>query len=147
MNTFPHYHKNNFVDSKIALPEIELFDALNELLIQYPIPSDIRHSLIRHLDTVLKTTLPNDPRAVKILCTRCLRPDMNGDELVDGIKQANETLIASADNKNEPVFAAYADFVKEWSRALINEDLVSPGFTYPRRVELNHVFFFHRKRI
>lgn len=131
MNTFAHHHKNNLnlVDFKIALPKIELFDALNELLTQYPIPSDLRDSLIRHLDTVLKATLPNDPRAVKILCTRCLRPDMRGEELVDGIKQANETLMASADSKNEPVFAAYAEFVKEWSRALIDEDLVSPGFT------------------
>lgn len=50
---------------------------------------------------------------------------MWGDELVEGIKRANETLMDAADSKNEQVLAVYADFVEEWSRAVIDENLVS----------------------
>ncbi len=112
------------------MPKIELFESFNEVLTQYPVPSDLRESLIQHLDAVLQDTLPDHPRTVKILCTRCLRPEMKGDELVEGIKRANETLLRAADSKNEQVLAVYADFVQEWSRALIDENLVSPGFEH-----------------
>ncbi|KAF7979883.1 hypothetical protein HWV62_40667 [Athelia sp. TMB] len=100
-----------------ALARIELFDALYGLITTYPSPPSLRESLLDHLLTQLRSVLPNDPLAVKLSVARCLRPDAEGEELVEALKLANETHLAAIRVKRNNVESfrrLYADFVEDW---------------------------------
>lgn len=49
---------------------------------------------------------------------------------MEGIKKANETLIGATDRHNEQVLAVYANFVEEWSCAVIDDNLVGPLLSF-----------------
>ena len=111
-----------------ALARIELFDALYGLITTYPSPPSLRELLLDHLLTQLRSILPNDPLAVKLSVARCLRPDAEGEELVEALKLANEAHLAAIRVKRNNVESfrrLYADFVQDWfCRSGIDEHLV-----------------------
>ncbi|KIY65669.1 hypothetical protein CYLTODRAFT_400074 [Cylindrobasidium torrendii FP15055 ss-10] len=122
-----------------SLPKVELFEALNALLLDYPILQNVREALLHHFDALIRTALPDEPRVLKMLCTRSLRPEMSGSALVEGIRQANETLVAAiADSEVEAVLAVYAEFVEEWSTAAIDDNLKLYLVVYLERVIKKH---------
>ncbi|KAJ3530930.1 hypothetical protein NM688_g7645 [Phlebia brevispora] len=103
-----------------ALPQVELFTALHNLILTYPAPEPFRTALLDHLHDLLKQTLPADPTAVRLAITRTLTPGLTGAALVDGLKDANENLTkaveqASREDRNVVgMGATYAEFVQEW---------------------------------
>lgn len=112
----------------IALPKIELFIGLQSLITTYPSPPTLRERLLDHLLDLLRATLPDEPLGLKLIATRSLKPDLNGPDLIEALKSANETLLAGIQierTNKESFFRAYAEFVEEWCRAGIDSNLVS----------------------
>lgn len=110
-----------------ALPKIGLFTSLHDLITGYPSPPSLKDSLLDHLLVSVCTTLPNDPLTVKLSATRVVKPNLEGKELVEALKKANENFLAAIDEgKNgEEFLRTYAEFVEEWCRAHIDDNLVS----------------------
>ncbi|TBU43639.1 hypothetical protein BD309DRAFT_960198 [Dichomitus squalens] len=110
-----------------AIPRIDLFASLHELISTYPSPPTLRESLLDHLHDHLRETLPSLPAAIKLSATRNLTPDMVGEPLVDALKSANEQLIAAvrtAANSSDPgVAKVYSEFVEEWCGQEIDDSL------------------------
>ncbi|KAJ4468301.1 U3 small nucleolar RNA-associated protein 6-domain-containing protein [Lentinula aciculospora] len=121
------------MDSAVqALPQITLLESLNRLITTYPSTPTLRESLIAHLDGLLRSTLPQHPRAIKLLYTRLLTCASNsvpqassssnsnvetlqGRALIEGIRRANEMLISTlSDTQEESVREVYAQFALEW---------------------------------
>lgn len=93
----------------------------------HPSPPALRQAMIAHLDELLRATLPDHPRTLRILASRLLTQEMKGDELVEGIRRANEMLLKSASDSNkEEVLEVYSDFVEEWCKLAIDASLVCP---------------------
>ncbi|KAA1472793.1 hypothetical protein DENSPDRAFT_839159 [Dentipellis sp. KUC8613] len=109
-----------------ALPRIELFTALQQLLSTYPIPGPLRAALLDYLHELLKTTLPKDAAAVKLYATRALAGEVEGEELISGLRSANEELqhaLKEHGAENAELYDAYAAFVEDWCRRDIDDDL------------------------
>ncbi|TFY56252.1 hypothetical protein EVJ58_g7756 [Rhodofomes roseus] len=109
-----------------ALPKIELFISLQELLTGYPCPPSLRDTLLDHLFTLLHETLPADPAAIRLSATRHLLPDLEGEALVDTLKDANERLASAVRDQNgadERLASVYASFVQDWCRKDIDDSL------------------------
>ncbi|TBU29581.1 U3 small nucleolar RNA-associated protein 6-domain-containing protein [Dichomitus squalens] len=110
-----------------AIPRIDLFASLHELISTYPSPPTLRESLLDHLHGHLRETLPSLPAAIKLSATRNLTPDMVGEPLVDALKSANEQLIAAvrtAANSSDPGVAnVYSEFVEEWCGQEVDDSL------------------------
>ncbi|GAW00323.1 u3 small nucleolar rna-associated protein 6 [Lentinula edodes] len=134
------------MDSAVqALPQIELFESFNRLITIYPSSPTLRESLIEHFDALLRSTLPQHPRAIEILYTRLLTSasdsasqassssnpsveNLRGRALVEGVRRANEMLISiMSDTQEESVRQVYAQFALEWcqkdSRINLDENL------------------------
>ncbi|KAG7446482.1 uncharacterized protein BT62DRAFT_1021837 [Guyanagaster necrorhizus] len=106
-----------------ALPKIELFESLNDVITQYPVQPSLRESLVAHLDDLLRQRLHEHPRSMKLLASRFLRSDMTGCELVEGIRKANEMLMGATDGGEEGVLEVYGNFIEQWCQAAIDENL------------------------
>ncbi|KAJ3861211.1 U3 small nucleolar RNA-associated protein 6-domain-containing protein [Lentinula novae-zelandiae] len=118
------------MDSAVqALPQIELFESFNRLITIYPSSPTLRGSLIEHFDALLRSTLPQHPRAIEILYTRLLTVEnLRGRALVEGVRRANEMLISiMSDTQEESVCQVYAQFALGWcqqdSRINLDENL------------------------
>lgn len=159
----------NYLITAVALPQIELFESLNQLITTYPSNSLLRESLITHLDTLLRSTLPFHPRAITILYTRLLTSTadtasqassssanveaLRGQALIEGIRRANEMLISLvSQTQEESVRTVYAQFTLDWccgqnSVISLDENLVSgsPNSHLPKHTDLCVVaaFDFH----
>lgn len=110
-----------------ALPKIELFTELQSLITSYPSPPSLRNALLDYTLDILRVTLPDEPLAIKLFATRTLKPDLEGADLIDALKTANENLLADIQNggKNtEKFLRVYADFAQDWCRVGIDENLV-----------------------
>lgn len=115
-------------NSWIALPKIELFISLQDLLATYPCPPSLRDTLLDHLFTLLHETLPDDPAAIRLFATRHLLPDLTGEALVDALRNANEQLASAVRNQNagnERLASLYTGFVQAWCQKTIDDSLVS----------------------
>lgn len=113
---------------KTALPKVELFISLQDLLAHYPCPASVRDTLLDHLFTLLHETLPDDPAAIELSATRRLLPNLEGEALVDALKYANEQLAAALHDQNaadERLALVYASFVQDWCQKNIDDSLVS----------------------
>ncbi|KAG5650269.1 hypothetical protein H0H81_012781 [Sphagnurus paluster] len=109
-----------------ALPKIELFETLKTLLTEYPSPPSLREALLEHLYILVRETLPDHAGAIKLLADRFLTPDLKGEDLVDGLRQANEELVRRAEEgAQEEILQVYAAFVEEWCGAPIDANMVS----------------------
>ncbi|KAK0437529.1 U3 small nucleolar RNA-associated protein 6-domain-containing protein [Armillaria borealis] len=106
-----------------ALPKIELFESLNDVISQYPVQPSLRESLLAHLDDLLRQRLHEHPRSMKLLASRFLRSDMAGCELVEGIRKANEMLMGATDGGEEGVLEVYGNFIEQWCKAAIDDNL------------------------
>jgi U3 small nucleolar RNA-associated protein 6 len=106
----------------VALPKITMFTALQTLITTYPLPEPLRETLLEYLYGLLEETLPDDPRAVKLFATRKLSTELEGEALVDALKSANEELLRTI--SRDGVDQVYAEFVEEWIRADLDENLV-----------------------
>ncbi|KZT70904.1 hypothetical protein DAEQUDRAFT_724645 [Daedalea quercina L-15889] len=111
-----------------ALPKIELFISLQDLLATYPCPPSLRDTLLDHLFTLLHETLPQNPTAIRLSATRHLLPGLEGEALVDALKDANERLASAVRDQNagdERLALVYASFIQDWCRKDIDDSLVS----------------------
>ena len=121
------------IDVPIAIPRIDLFASLHELISTYPSPPALRESLLDHLHDHLRETLPSVPAAIKLSATRHLTSDLVGETLVDALKSANEQLIAAVRNAagsvDSGVANVYAQFVGEWCGKEVDDSLVSSCLT------------------
>ncbi|KAH9892817.1 U3 small nucleolar RNA-associated protein 6-domain-containing protein [Cubamyces lactineus] len=101
-----------------ALPKIELFRSLHEMISAYPSPPSLREPLLDHLHAHLLETLPSLPAAIKLHATRYLTPDLSGEALVDALRTANDVLSESVRTcpaeTREGVATVYAEFIEEW---------------------------------
>lgn len=83
--------------------------------------------MLDHLLAVLRITLPDDPLALKLSATRDLKPDVEGKDMVEALKGANEnflTVIHNEGKHGEGFLRVYAEFVEEWCRTNIDDNLV-----------------------
>ena len=124
-------------ESLIAIPKIELFTSLHELISTYPSPPALRESLLNHLHALLHETLPSLPAVIKLSATRRLTSEAVGEVLVDELKRANEKLsetVRRASGDALPGMACvYAEFLEEWCGKDVDDSLVSFCLTlYPR---------------
>ncbi|KAI9067095.1 hypothetical protein FKP32DRAFT_1564309 [Trametes sanguinea] len=110
-----------------ALPKIELFRALHELISGYPSPPSLKEAILDHLHALLRETLPSDPAAIKLSATRRLTPDLSGEALVDALKSANDVLseaVRTSDGEaRRGVAVVYAEFVEEWCGKDVDDSL------------------------
>ncbi|KAF9467295.1 U3 small nucleolar RNA-associated protein 6-domain-containing protein [Collybia nuda] len=107
-----------------ALPKIELFEALNTLLLEYPTQPSVRAVVMDHLYELLRCTLPDNAGAIKLLANRFLVPELKGEAFVDGLRSANEEMMQSVgEGRREPALQAYAAFIEEWCGAAIDVNL------------------------
>ncbi|KDQ57693.1 hypothetical protein JAAARDRAFT_35378 [Jaapia argillacea MUCL 33604] len=109
-----------------AIPKLEAFIALRDLLSTYPSPLRLRQALLDHLHALLHSTLPSDPHAVKVYCSRHLTPGLEGEDLISALKTANQELVRAvndATDNREPLASAYVQFVAEWCRKEIDANL------------------------
>lgn len=97
--------------------------------------------LLDHLHEHLQSfpSISVDPQVVHLHATRYLTPDLTGVELVDMLRQANETLLSALRhgltdelfaerNSSSPaddMAKTYIVFAKEWLNKDIDENLVS----------------------
>lgn len=120
-----HYFNKNL---NIALPAIELFEALKQAIESHPSPIELRIYLLGHLyDTLEASKIGQEVAAIRLLTKRYLTPDLRGEDVVDRIKTANEFILGKI-NKDiavEEVLAIYGDFVEEWIGLSIDQTLVS----------------------
>jgi U3 small nucleolar RNA-associated protein 6 len=116
-----------------ALPKTELFTSLNNLITSYPSPPSLREILLDHLLAELRTTLPDEPLGLKLSTMKALKPDVDGENLVLALKDANENMLAGVKNRGknrESFLRAYAEFVEEWCRPSIDANLVRRYFRF-----------------
>ncbi|KAI0769680.1 U3 small nucleolar RNA-associated protein 6-domain-containing protein [Trametes elegans] len=110
-----------------ALPKIELFTSLHELISTYPSPPSLRESLLVHLHGLLRDTLPSHPGAIKLAAMRHLAPDASGEALVDALRGANDTLSdavrTSSGEAREGAANVYSEFLEEWCGKDIDDSL------------------------
>ncbi|KAG6821051.1 hypothetical protein H0H93_007941 [Arthromyces matolae] len=109
----------------LALPKLELFETLKNLLTEYPVPPTVRTTLLGHLYHLSKERLHDDAGAIKFRAGRFLPPDLKGEELVEGLRQANEELLGAACARNAPkeILEMYALFIEEWCGAAIDKHM------------------------
>ena len=101
------------------------------MITSYPSLPSLRESLLDHLLAELQTTLPNEPLGLKLSATRALKPDVDGEVLIEALKNANENLLGAVKNEGrngESFLRAYAEFVEEWCRPDIDANLVCQYF-------------------
>ncbi|KAG6886271.1 hypothetical protein C0993_006681 [Termitomyces sp. T159_Od127] len=108
-----------------ALPKLELFETLKTLVAEYPSPSSLRETLLEHLYKLVKEKLPGNAGAIRLRAGRFLTPDLKGEALVEGLRQANEELLeaATGDDAGEEVCQVYATFVEEWCNTAIDGNM------------------------
>ncbi|KIM69184.1 hypothetical protein SCLCIDRAFT_104260 [Scleroderma citrinum Foug A] len=118
-----------------AVPRIQLFSQLENLIRTQPCQHSLRANLMDELYFLLQKTIPGDPEAIKMQATRRLREltsetakdkaETNRSEnenMVDSIQYANEQLVHAvsnppSDNARPQISVIYADFVKEWCQS------------------------------
>lgn len=99
---------------------------LKAVIAEYPSPVELRKLLLDHLYDLVRSTLPGDAQAARLLADRHIAPDLKGEKLVDGVQRANEELLAEAKSRRqEEIYQAYADFVEDWCQKAIDQHLVS----------------------
>jgi U3 small nucleolar RNA-associated protein 6 len=95
------------------------------VILAHPSPADLKRRLIEHLHALVHQTLPAEPGAIAFRARRHLLAytdvassdgpyELAGEALVDGLRAANEELLAAAE-ENRGVQDVYADFVAEWA--------------------------------
>ncbi|KAI0633359.1 U3 small nucleolar RNA-associated protein 6-domain-containing protein [Trametes polyzona] len=101
-----------------AVPKIELFSSLHNLISTYPSPPSLRETLLDHLHGLLHDTLPSLPAAIKLSATRRLTADLSGEPLVDALRNANDVLSeavrTSSGEAREGIARVYTEFIDEW---------------------------------
>lgn len=146
-----------------AVPRIQLFSQLENLIRTQPCQHSLRANLMDELYFLLQKTIPGDPEAIKMQATRRLRElasetakdkaETNRSEnenMVDSIQYANEQLVHAvsnppSDNARPQISVIYADFVKEWCQSptldptLVNYsfwvmNLVADGQPFPEAI-------------
>lgn len=109
----------------VALPQIGLFLELKRLIAEYPSPGELRKTLFDHLYELVRSTLPDDAQAARLLADRHTLADLKGAKLVDGVQRANEELFAKAKARGqEEIYRAYTDFIEDWCHKTIDQHLV-----------------------
>ncbi|KAI0829637.1 U3 small nucleolar RNA-associated protein 6-domain-containing protein [Trametes gibbosa] len=110
-----------------AIPKIELFISIQELISRYPSPLSLRETLLDHLHALLRNTLPSLPAAIKLAATRAFTADLPGVQLVDASRNANnvlsEAVRTSSAEAREGMARVYVEFIDELIRKTADDSL------------------------
>ncbi|KAF8629265.1 hypothetical protein AX17_005844 [Amanita inopinata Kibby_2008] len=116
--------KSVMTNAARALGKIELFDALKTVIEEHPCAPDLRHALLDHFYDLVRQTLPNDAKAIKLSASRFLTTGSKGIGLIEALGQANEEMLESAGNCcREEVLEMYSEFVEEWCGRTMDENM------------------------
>lgn len=101
----------------------------------FPIPTTLRTSLLDRLHSHLAQHLPHSAAARFLHATRNLSSELEGEELVDALRETNDVLLkgiraqhegsAASDTMRRELGGMYASWVEEWIEKLDEENLVS----------------------
>ncbi|EPQ57473.1 hypothetical protein GLOTRDRAFT_38919 [Gloeophyllum trabeum ATCC 11539] len=99
-----------------AIPTLPLFTSLHTALTTYPSPPSLRASLLEHLYTLLRQTLPAEPGAVHLLSQRFFYEQGEGShDLVEALRNANEEMMrGKGESRRQGMEREYAEFVASW---------------------------------
>jgi U3 small nucleolar RNA-associated protein 6 len=89
---------------------VELFEALIALIHEFPLADGLANVLLEQVYGLLRAARPRDPRAAKLLAERFLRPELEGEDLVDGVQRANEEMVGMCGDGGEDMLGAYVEF-------------------------------------
>lgn len=107
----------------IAIPRVELFASIKEVIAGFPTTADLRKQLLNHLyDQVLKI-LGNEPKAIVFRACRFIGEE-GGTELILGLDKASQE-IRSLIGKGH---SEYVKFVEEWCKRVEDVNMVSLYF-------------------
>ncbi|KXN90172.1 U3 small nucleolar RNA-associated protein 6 [Leucoagaricus sp. SymC.cos] len=107
-----------------ALPQIGLFVQLKTVITEYPSPAELRTQLFEHLYDLVRSTLPGDAEAVRLLADRHIKPGLRGTALVDAVQRANEKMLAEVRSRGqEEIYRVYADFVEDWCQRTVDQHM------------------------
>ncbi|KAF9047327.1 U3 small nucleolar RNA-associated protein 6-domain-containing protein [Panaeolus papilionaceus] len=102
-----------------AIPRVELFASIKEVIAGFPTTADLRKQLLNHLyDQVLKI-LGNEPKAIVFRACRFIGEE-GGTELILGLDKASEE-IRSLIGKGH---SEYVKFVEEWCKRVEDVNMV-----------------------
>jgi U3 small nucleolar RNA-associated protein 6 len=91
----------------------------------YPSPQELRTLLLEHLYDLVRSTLPGDAEATRLLADRHTTPELRGAALVDAVQKANEELLVEVKSHGrEENFRVYADFVEQWCQRTSDQHMV-----------------------
>lgn len=110
-------------DVRIAVCRLEMFERMEEVIRHYPTPESLRTKLLAHL---YSEGGHMGGSAVAFVASRYLPPGVGGRALVDGLKAANEEILAQVlqNRADEHMHAAYIRFVDKWCDSAIDATLV-----------------------
>lgn len=105
-------------------------------------PSSLAHVLQAHLVTLIEGTLADDLRGLELLLKLLVRHDMDAEELIEGIKTANETVLRHAKaareaspEKLEQILKIYGAFVITWtSGSSVDKNMASCSLLVTRSI-------------
>jgi U3 small nucleolar RNA-associated protein 6 len=99
---------------------------LKTVIAEYPSPSDLRTLLLEHLYDLVRSTLPGNAEAVRLLADRHITPELRGAALVDAVQRANEEMLLEVKSHgHEETYRVYADFVEDWCSRTLDPHMVS----------------------
>ncbi|KAF8170239.1 U3 small nucleolar RNA-associated protein 6-domain-containing protein [Mycena galopus ATCC 62051] len=85
--------KSVIASAAAAVDRTELFEALIALIHEFPLADGVQNVLLEQVYGLLRTSRPRDPQAAKLLAQRFLTADLEGEDLVNALQQANEEMI------------------------------------------------------
>jgi len=100
-----------------ALPTMALFEELERVVEEHPAETGLRTNVLGHLYDVVRSNLPGDARAGKMLAGRYVKgvtTDFCCSEAVEAVRLANEEFLASVSAGGAETIDAYRSFVDEW---------------------------------
>ncbi|KAJ7874712.1 U3 small nucleolar RNA-associated protein 6-domain-containing protein [Mycena olivaceomarginata] len=93
-----------------AVDRVELFEALIALIHEFPLADGLANVLLEQVYGLLRVARPRDPRAARLLAERFLRPELEGEDLVNGVQRANEEMVGMCGDGGEDMLGAYVEF-------------------------------------
>lgn len=121
----PRFPRSAYSLSHPALPKIELFVAIEATVAEFPSAVPLKEALLDTLFDALANALPRDPKAMEMRARRHLKGHPSAPGFVDGLRAANEEMLAIlGESAEEPLLEAYASFVETWWGKVEDEHLV-----------------------
>ncbi|KAJ7251806.1 U3 small nucleolar RNA-associated protein 6-domain-containing protein [Mycena haematopus] len=104
-----------------AVDRIDLFEALITLIHEFPLADGVQGVLLEQVYGLLRTARPRDPQAARMLAERFLKPELEGEALVDGVQRANEEMAGLCGD--EEMIGEYVEFAAAMHKRVMDAAL------------------------